>query len=409
MSVVAEPSPIPLRASAPGGLPGASRWYLAAVVAAAVAAAVYTAVDTTSRSFNWATLLLLVVAACIAQSAAMHIRGNQVFHTGLAFTVAAALLLPAPAVVLLCLVQHAADWVRQRYPWYIQTFNIANYTLSGLAAYAVHRGVLRLLDGLSGGLPAACAAVAAALAFILLNHALLARMLILARSRSLAETRLFTFDNLLTDVVLAATGIVVALLVRDEPAAAPIATLPLLLIHRALAVPQLTDQAVRDSKTNLLNPRGLEEAVRKELERAERFDRPLSLLLIDVDDLRGINNRYGHLTGDSALRLVADSLRAEARDYDICARWGGDEFVVVLPETSAGQAELVCERICQRISRIPIQTDDGDLLQVTASAGSASRTPTSDLTTLMRDADRSMYSQKLANPQRSISGERIPR
>jgi diguanylate cyclase (GGDEF)-like protein len=368
--------------------------YLAAVVALAFGAATYATATTTTPSFNWTTLVLLVVAACVAQSAAMHVRGNQVFHTGLAFTVAAALLLPAPAVVLLCVVQHVADWVRQRYPWYIQMFNIANYTFSALAAWAVHRGVLDLLAGLSHGIPAAASAVAASFAFVALNHALLAQMLVLARGHTFGETKLFTFDSLLADLVLAAIGIVVALLARDEPVAAPIATLPLMLIHRALSVPQLADQAVRDAKTDLLNPRGLEDGARKELERALRFDRPLSLLLIDVDDLRGINNRHGHLTGDVALRMVADAVRGEAREYDICARWGGDEFVVVLPETSAAEAEAVRERICARIARSPIQTDGGDWLYVTASAGAASSTPESDLATLLRDADDAMYSVK---------------
>ncbi len=156
---------------------------------------------------------------------------------------------------------------------------------------------------------------------------------------------LFSLDSLVTDLVLAATGVLTAFVLVDEAALTPVAALPLILIHRALVVPNLREQAFRDHKTGLLNSRGFDQAAEEEFSRARRFGRPLAVLLCDIDDLREINNTHGHLEGDAALVALADAFRTELRSYDLCARFGGDEFVVVLPETSQEDALHVAERI----------------------------------------------------------------
>src|SRR4029077_344052 len=92
---------------------------------------------------RWSFFVALLVGGALAQLFATHIPGNQVFHTGIAFSVAAALLLPPELVVVVCVGQHVPEWIRQRYPWFIQTFNIANVTLSGLAAWSVQAAVAR--------------------------------------------------------------------------------------------------------------------------------------------------------------------------------------------------------------------------------------------------------------------------
>src|SRR5206468_1992169 len=136
-----------------------------------------------SHDGRWSTFAILMVAALGAQAAAVHVSGNQVFHTGLAFTVAAAVSLEPREVIAICVAQHLADWVRRRYPWYIQTFNILNYTLSGLAAWAVNDAVLSLFGDTSKSAQV-IAAVAGGAAFVVTNHALLARMLRLARDHT---------------------------------------------------------------------------------------------------------------------------------------------------------------------------------------------------------------------------------
>jgi diguanylate cyclase (GGDEF)-like protein len=376
-----------------GGLPRAAAGWLGFVVAAAGGAGASLAGAFPGET-DRLTLALLLVAGGVAQARATHIAGNQVFHTGLAFTVAAALLLPPAALILFCLAQHVPEWIRQRYPWYIQTFNVSNATLSALAAWAVYHGLPIGASGPDESVRVG-AAVAAAGAFVAVNHTLLAVMLRLARGHSLRTTGLFGAESLVTDLVLGAVGTLLALLAGVDPWAAPLAAVPLFLIHRALTVPSLREQARRDPKTELLNVRGLDEAAGRELARAVRFDRPLSVLVVDIDDLRGINNRHGHLVGDAALKAVATALRGSQREYDICARFGGDEFVVVLPETPAEQVAGIRDRMLEQIADDARVLHDDEEIPVRASIGAATRVATdTTVRDIIRRADLEMYAAK---------------
>ena len=250
------------------------------------------------------------------------------------------MLLPPELVVVVCVVQHVPEWLRQRYPWFIQSFNIANAVLSGLAAWSVQAAVARngAHVGASAGTAAVVVACAAATTYVLVNHALLARMLRLARGYDLSASGLFSLDGLITDFVVAAVGVGIAFALLHSWALAPVVALPLVLIQRALALPTLREQALTDHKTGLLNSRGIDQRARSEFARARRLGLSMSVLLCDVDDLRQINNRFGHLDGDAALTTVAAAFRNELRQYDLCARFGGDEFLVVLPETTEAEA-----------------------------------------------------------------------
>jgi diguanylate cyclase (GGDEF)-like protein len=341
------------------------------------------------RHAHWSTFVVLLLAALGAQAAAVHVSGHQVFHTGLAFTVAAAVTLRPREVIAICIAQHLADWVRRRYAWYIQTFNIANYTLSALAAWAVNRAVVGSVGDASSSLQVA-AACAGGAAFVLTNHALLARMLKLAREHSLQATGLFSVDGMLTDASLAATGLGVAIALEHYPAAAVVAAFPLILIHRALVIPELRLQALRDSKTALLNMRGLRDAAEAELARAERFMRPLAVVVVDIDDMRGINNTHGHLAGDAAITAVADAIRATTRDFDLCARFGGDEFVLLLPETAREDAEALAVRLEECVADAAVEP-----ARVTISTGLAELAHgTRTLDELLQRADAAMYEAK---------------
>ena len=384
---------VPPAARASTGLTNAAAGWLALVVVTAAVAAVSlgTAFDAET---DRVALALLLVAGSAAQVRAIHISGNQVFHTGLAFTVAAALVLPPAAFVLVCVVQHVPEWIRQRYPWYIQTFNLSNAAVSGLAAWAVYSAASVAGVSETGALRVGAAA-AAAIVYVLVNHALLAVMLRLARGHSLTSSGLFGLESVVTDLVLAAVGTLIALLAEIDPWATPIAAFPLFLIHRGLIVPALRDQARRDPKTELLNVRGLDEAAGRELARAARFERPLSLLVVDIDELRGINNRHGHLVGDAALKAIAALLRDRQREYDLSARFGGDEFVVVLPETAAAEAASIQQRLLERIAAEAVVLHNGEEVRVRASVGAATQRPDdTNVRDLIRRADREMYAAK---------------
>jgi diguanylate cyclase (GGDEF)-like protein len=113
---------------------------------------------------------------------------------------------------------------------------------------------------------------------------------------------------------------------------------PLYLIYRALSVPKLKQQANTDSKTGLWNAEYFIHALDVELMRSTRYRRPLSVIMADIDLLRNINNTYGHLGGDAVLIGVAKILTEHFREYDIICRFGGEEFAILLPETSPGSA-----------------------------------------------------------------------
>jgi diguanylate cyclase (GGDEF)-like protein len=350
------------------GLPIEARNYLAALALAAAAATI--AIGLQPEPVPWKHFVILLLVAPAVQLFAEHGPGNQVFHSGLAFTVAAVLLLPPELAVLVCIVQHLPEWARQRYPWYIQTFNIVNYVLSALAAALVWR--LFGAGTTDTGAAAVAAAACCGAVFVVVNHTLLARMLRYARGRTLAETRLFSVDGLAGSGSLAAIGIVFAFTVDRDPLLAVLVALPLLLVQRALTVPLLR-------------------------ERARRFGRPISVIVCDVDGLREVNNKHGHLAGDAALAAVADTLCDELRDYDLCGRFGGDEFVVVLPETALDEALEVAERIDRALAARSVATGR-DSFPVALSTGVATLTPEHgfSLKALLADADATMYKAKAA-------------
>jgi diguanylate cyclase (GGDEF)-like protein len=174
---------------------------------------------------------------------------------------------------------------------------------------------------------------------------------------------------------------------------------------------QVSEQAVTDDLTGLANKRAFGEQADKEVARAERFGHPLSLLMLDIDDFKQVNDTYGHLQGDEVLRRVAAILEDESRGVDEPARYGGEEFVVALPETDAAGAFELAERVRSRIESEQIPFLDGDgqrqadrgrrALRVTASVGVASMPDSGhDLETLIAAADAALYAAKRAGKNR---------
>lgn len=131
---------------------------------------------------------------------------------------------------------------------------------------------------------------------------------------------------------------------------------------------RLRRQAERDELTGVFIRRPFERLFQQEWNRAARYRRPLSILFIDVDDFGKVNKLYGHLMGDEALKTIARLIRQNVRKTDVVARWGGEEFVVLLPETDVESALVLAERIRQVIAQHVVR--DGDwAIQVTVSTG----------------------------------------
>jgi diguanylate cyclase (GGDEF)-like protein len=157
---------------------------------------------------------------------------------------------------------------------------------------------------------------------------------------------------------------------------------------------QLQRLVTVDSLTGLRNRRWLDDAFARQLSRATRANQPLSLLMIDIDRFKQVNDTYGHHAGDAVLRRVAHTLATGLRPQDSLARYGGEEFTVVLPGLGRQQAFQVAERL-----RLAIQASDGDskrenVTQITVSIGVATATPHESLATLLQRADEALYRAK---------------
>ncbi|MCA1713317.1 MAG: diguanylate cyclase, partial [Actinobacteria bacterium] len=155
--------------------------------------------------------------------------------------------------------------------------------------------------------------------------------------------------------------------------------------------------SITDGLTGLWNYRYFTMTVGKEIERSARFGRPLALLMLDLDHFKEVNDTYGHQRGDAVLVELAARVRAQVRDVDTVARYGGEEVVVILPETDEGGAVHAAERICDAVRRRPFGDPGQPPVEVTVSVGAAVF-PTHGATSgiLLRKADEALYEAKEA-------------
>jgi len=396
-----------------GPRPGLSRLasaYFWLVVGGAVAVMVPFLAGITPDTHGWPTFAILAAGVATAQLFVVLTPGNQSYHTTGVFLLPAALLLPPELVALMAVVQHVPDWLKRRLPFHIQAFNIANYTLATMGAWATAHEVLALHFLARAGAGALVAGLAACFVFVAVNHVLLAPMLRLARGLSLHESSLFTFENLSTDLVVAALGVGLASLWRYDPWLTPFALAPLVLVHRSLSVPALQAEARVDPKTGLSNARHFASALREELGRAVRFDRPVSLLMADLDLLREINNRYGHLAGDAVLAGIAKIFREQLREYDVPARFGGEEFAILLPETPPQEALDIAERIRRAVARATFDIEtSSEPIRATVSIGVAAFPRDGvDANEIVHQADLAVYRAKLQGRNRVLDASNEP-
>jgi diguanylate cyclase (GGDEF)-like protein len=163
-------------------------------------------------------------------------------------------------------------------------------------------------------------------------------------------------------------------------------------------------QARIDGLTGLANRRACEDQLAVELARAERFGGPLAIVITDLDDFKEINDRFGHPAGDVVLREFARTLEDGIRDVDLAARWGGEEFVLLLPGTDLDGAALVAERIRRALESRLVLAPDGQPIPVTASFGVAAYPDDSSSQALLAAADGALYEAKRAGKNRVARG-----
>ncbi|HYT09415.1 MAG TPA: GGDEF domain-containing protein [Mycobacteriales bacterium] len=338
------------------------------------------------------------------------VRGRPVKDLLSAWVLAIALVLPAACValaagVLVPLLVRGEGGLRR----YRQAFNAATFALSGLAA---HAAAVALLGGraLPAALPGAdplrltVALATAAAAYGLVNTALVTAAILLAAPGTPLRDALGGAPTLVTDLTALALGVLAAVAWSVAPMLALAAVPPVVLLQRALIHDELREAAQTDAKTGLASAAYWVELARRYVDRAARDHAPCSVLLLDVDHFKLVNDTWGHLAGDRVLAAVARTVRAAVRPVDVVGRLGGEEFAVLLPETPLDAAGAVAERLRAAVAgqQVPVSGSGRDgSVGVTVSIGVAGTAEVGHAVgDLLASADGALYRAKAGGRDR---------
>ena len=209
----------------------------------------------------------------------------------------------------------------------------------------------------------------------------------------------FNREAIQSDVAELDLSVLISVVVAVNPVLAILGVPTVLLVRRFMMHAQLLAAARVDTKTGLLNASTWEQEAEIEIARAIRTGSPLAVALVDIDHFKTVNDTYGHLVGDKALRAVTDGLQSQLRAYDLAGRFGGEEFAVLLPHAREADALSIAERLRVHVASlsIPVREDDesGPRVRVTISVGVAALDGAGrELTDLLAAADAALYHAK---------------
>jgi diguanylate cyclase (GGDEF)-like protein len=243
--------------------------------------------------------------------------------------------------------------------------------------------------------------------YLLVDSLIVSVVMSLASSKPVLITAHWNLKSLLRECAEISIGCIGAIFVLINPLLLFFVVTPCCLAVDHLRVNQSAQLSKRDARTGLLNAFGLHEFVDHEFERAKRHSTDLCLVVLDLDFLRDVNNNYGHQVGDLAISAVAKQISALTRTIDATARIGGEEFVVLLPDTNLDDATKVAERIRLGIEELLLPTHRG-ILRVTISAGVAYRHQDETYSDLFDRADAALYvSKRLGRNRVSLADKSV--
>lgn len=315
----------------------------------------------------------------------------------------AIIFLPPVLALIVIIVSNIAEWAWNRPPWFIQLFNISCYIISAQIAILVYQYLNA--PGTFTSWEVIVAIALAMISFTVVNHMLVGLILWLARGENFKQSGIFDLVPITIDLIMLTLGASLVLIWNYNPYALLIFLAPLYPIYISLKIPSLERKTETDQKTGLFNHNYFMEQLKNELHRANRYDRPLSIIMADLDLLRNINNTYGHLAGDEVLKGVADILKHSVREYDVVARFGGEEFAILLPEAETEKAIERAEFIRREIenARFNIPTSVNPI-QATLSLGIATRENFEQTgEEIIHNADAALYNSKLKGRNRAFA------
>lgn len=349
-------------------------------------------------------LLLLVLCVIASLTLILKVEGsmNRSYYTfnflvyGFTFAV-----FGTSEAILVIVVSNIVEWIWNKPPWFIQLFNASSYLVVMQVASFVYEWINPA--HFSDTWQTALALMFSMGTFNVLNHLMVGLVIWFARGETFKKSGVFDFFHLMLDLSLLYFGASLSIVWNHNALALGLFLVPLYLIYSSLRVPALERKTEIDSKTGLFNHEYFRNQLQNELPRANRFNRPLCIILADLDLLRNINNTYGHLAGDEVLIGVAKVLRAAVRDYDVVCRFGGEEFAILLPETTLAQAyeraELIRKTVGDMEFTVPMSVT---FIRATMSFGIAlrenfSQTPDE----IIHNADLALYHSKLSGRNRT--------
>lgn len=311
--------------------------------------------------------------------------------------------LSAALVALICLLTARTRLRAGKRP-HRQVFSAASMMLGALAGSVLFHASRPHIAHVSDGALQALAVVLALAAYTVLNTSMVAGAMYLA-ARPMPVRALFgTGEENALELATLCLGGMTGLALLYKPWLSFLVIVPLMLLQRGALIKQLEIAATTDPKTGLLNAVAWRHIAQKELSRAERDRRPSAVLIMDMDNFKAVNDTHGHLVGDAVLQAVADCLVDQLRDYDSVGRFGGEEFVAILPEVDLEVARAITDRVLRAVRTLEVHTADGSTVGVTgfsASIGVALYPMNGgDVEALLHVADSALYAAKSAGRDR---------
>ncbi len=296
--------------------------------------------------------------------------------------------------ILVICVAHLVEWLRHRRPPAALLFHLASFVLAAhFSGRFVEAAQLNLP---STDFSQVWGILARMTIFALIRYALLLPYEKLADPGKGLRTAAIELAFAVFNLSAMSFGAAAAIIWTVNPLATLLILPALIGLSTAIDLPQLRQRAITDAKTRLFNPDYFKSVLEKELARSRRTGMPLTVVMADLDYLREVNNRYGHLVGDNVLIAVAKLLKASFREYDVVARFGGEEFIVLMPGVSPveifGRIKLLREHVAALEIPAPGLEEP---LRITMSIGMAgAKSETISAEELIRNADTALYHSK---------------